>query len=140
MTTRTDHLALIKATIDTQYDLARIELFRPFEVFDRFHGIKASAFPSHARECMGKIEFHSYGFGDFALSADEWDVLGKRLFPFTLLAREVKDGHATATPDVFQNVASCACEQRAVVYSVRVSITWNGRILMREYLLPEAAK
>ena len=135
MTTNVQQLELIKATIDTQYTLARIELFRPFEIFDRYHGIKASEFPSHARDCGGQISFGSYSAGQYALAKAEWLSLIERAEPFEDLCRKVSDGQASQA--VFQNVAACGCGQRVVVYSVRVSITWNGRTLMREYVLPD---
>jgi hypothetical protein len=133
MTTNTNHLALIKATIDTQYDLARIELFRPLEIYDRFHGIKGKEFL-----CGCAPDFVAEEADD--CSESEWDALLDRV---AHMAAVMPNGRATF--DIYRNTATLSCRHRSAPskitrHSVRVSISWNGRTLMREYLLPEVAK
>jgi hypothetical protein len=139
MTTHVDNLDLITQTINTQYDLARIELFRPLEHFDRFHGIKASEM---GHDCHPT--YSSKGNGELAASQLQWEHLGARLEPIRDIAQAIALTHdVTPTLDVRENIATCGCPPSkrrggAVAhYSVRVSIVWNGRTLMREYLLPE---
>jgi hypothetical protein len=135
VTTNTDYLALIKATIDTQYDLARIEIFRPLEIYDRFHGIKAKDFL-----CGCAPDFESKE-ADVESSDAEWDALLDRAAPMVA----VMDPRRSAIFTIYTNTATLSCRHRAdrikiTRHSVRVSVPWLGRTLMREYLLPEVAK
>lgn len=143
MTTNVDHLALVAQTINTQYDLARIELFRPLEVYDRWNGIKASELG-----CGCKPSFSSVGIGAWAGDPEHWETLKRRLAPMRDAMQEIALVHDTKPSiDVYQNTARCSCvlptsgDRKAIVrYSARISILWNGRTLMREYALPEVAK
>jgi hypothetical protein len=132
MTTNTDYLALITATIDTQYSLARIELFRPLEHLDRYHGIKASEM---GHDCKPTFACHRVEDRPTAVRKIAADVA-------EIAARA---GASTSEVVHYINEARCTCatnQKYDAVYrsSIRVSITWNGRTLTREYVLPEEGK
>jgi len=138
MTTNIDHLALIKATIDTQYDLARIELFRPLEIYDRF--VKLG--PKDMLHACNPTFNSSRPPIDTEERRKQFREIDE------LVTKAAKSAGAAPWETVFvRHEALCTCGMQGdplqmVVYrySFRVSMTWNGRTLTREYLLPEVAK
>lgn len=120
--------------------LAREELFRPFEAFERWdrkHWVRPSHV-KHAAHCPQpkNVEFEITDAGDLDQA---------RFETFTLLRHAIHEAMNHPWCDTGQlawgivaraHWATCkSCEAEAVRYSATVSVQWAGRTLSREYLL-----
>jgi hypothetical protein len=128
--------------------LARAELFKPFETLAQ-HGVKrwgkdTKVRPSEIRhDSRGRcdmrheseITYETCQAGE--LTHDEWEV-----YRLVMTARDEAAKHpwlastAAVTIEPLAHFATCtACQAEASRMSVKATIKWAGRELVREYLL-----
>jgi hypothetical protein len=148
MTAPTEHLKAIADAIESHYNLARVELFRPFEEqlgLERYTTARSIGASDFDHWCTPRYDTFYRDEPTEALAASVQRV--------KVLAVEIastatrKSGHpVVATVRLFANIAICNCgrlspwpPQTFEQWTVRVSMEWMGRTLSREYLLPETA-
>lgn len=131
--------------IETQYRLARIVLFQPLDHLERFHGVTISA--AHGvhssssvklAEIIGHWPVPKYSTLDIDGESDD-DSIEKRIAGVREIVWLIGSTAAVGSSfNLYRNRATCErCGATLERVSIRVSIAWNGKTLMREYLLPD---
>lgn len=119
---------------DDLLDLARGELFRPFNQFTRWTPLKWQMV-THKAGCAGRVEL-----GHATLSDDyPSDTYGRMMEVVAMLAEYhpwcTKSG-TTPNIEVRRHVAACpACKEKITNMSALITIPWAGRTLSKEYSL-----
>jgi hypothetical protein len=118
--------------------IARAELFKPFDGFKRWRtgsGVKSEDV-RHDRDCQDRtVIFETTQAGE--LSHDEWSMyrtIGEARNKSALHSWFTESAAVTIEP--LTHWATCtSCKGEAARSSVKVSVQWAGRVLVREYSL-----